>query len=232
MKRNLPPIHRGAFSLLELVVTCAVILVLALMLFQLMGGAQRKSNAAKCVANLRQLGVHIQLYANDHNNELVPTLQRTDPNGGTSGITWAEILNKSQILPLQEWSQVKGSVMHCPSRTTRNPRYPNSLPSYNFDGLQYGMSSYPGVSNLIAYGMPRNKLTAIQRPSETVLMTESDWAYLIYPTLTNKRIYPHQGCNLLYVDGHVRLHPGTLPVYGPEKLQPDAVIPPFMGSGG
>lgn len=221
---------RNAFTLVEVLVVTVIAGVLISLLVIQVNAFLRKAKATTCASNMRQLGLCILQYSTEYNGELLPTLQRTDPLSG-SGITWHEILSKSGVLSSANWHQKPNSIMRCPARTSPNPRgYGNSLPSREFNGVHYGMNSYPGVSNLIALDAPRNKLVTIERPSQTLLLTESNWGYLIYPHLTINRIGTdvHGGCNLLYADGHVEFYKGELPVYSAGQLKPDADIPPFL----
>lgn len=223
-------LKRNGLTLLE---TLAVLVILAILGIFLMGAVkkfQKRAQTSACSSNLRQLGAIICQFSTDHNGDLLPTLQRTDPKTG-SGIVWFQILNESGTLPFETWERKLNSIMRCPSRTSPNPRgYPNSLPSRDYNGSHYGMNTYPGADNMIAVDGPRIKMAAIQHPSRTLLLSETDWTYQIYPTSPTKRIYPHDGgCNLLFADGHAEFHPGELPVYSPAQLKPDANIPPFLG---
>lgn len=214
--------NRAAFTMIELLIALMVVSILVALAVPMVSDMTQRTATVKCAANLRGLGLIIFQYANENNGALLPTLKRTDAPPGTSGLTWMDILNQSGILPASTWSQRKESVMCCPARTTHNPRHPNSLPSANFNGLHYGMSSFPGVDNLISYGNSPNQLVSIQNPSQTLLMTEAEWWYLIYPTSTNNRISPHRGgCNSLFVDGHVEFYPGPLPVWKEKDLRPN-----------
>ena len=64
--RPTPRASRSAFTLVELLVVIAVIAVLAGLLLPVLGKARRAAKGARCVSNLRQLGLATQLYWDDH----------------------------------------------------------------------------------------------------------------------------------------------------------------------
>ena len=57
---------RSGLSLIELLVVIAIIVILAALSFQAVGAMRARGESAKCMSNLRSMGVAIQLYANDH----------------------------------------------------------------------------------------------------------------------------------------------------------------------
>ena len=57
---------RNSFTLIELLVCIAIIGVLAAMLVPILSHAREKSRRINCASNLRQLGIALQLYAEDH----------------------------------------------------------------------------------------------------------------------------------------------------------------------
>jgi len=61
---------RGAFTLAELLVTMALIALLAALLLPVLARARDKARAIQCAGNLRQWGLALRLYADDYNDFL------------------------------------------------------------------------------------------------------------------------------------------------------------------
>lgn len=71
---ELQRVRRGpiyAFTLVELLVTCAVLGILASLLFPALTEAKRKAEKALCQSNMRQWGIAVRMYADDHNDYFV-----------------------------------------------------------------------------------------------------------------------------------------------------------------
>lgn len=62
--------RRDGFTLIELLVVIAIIAVLAALLFPVFAKAREKARQAQCLSNLKQLGLAVQGYTDDWDNNL------------------------------------------------------------------------------------------------------------------------------------------------------------------
>src|ERR1051326_153956 len=64
--------EKTGFTLIELLVVIAIIAILAAILFPVFAQAREKARAPACLSNLRQVGLGLQMYAQDY-DEVLPT---------------------------------------------------------------------------------------------------------------------------------------------------------------
>ncbi len=79
--------HRPAFSLIELLVVIAVLLFMLALLLPGLNGARERARRLVCANNLRQWGMALQFYRDDHNDYL-PMEGTYTGNGITKPGTW------------------------------------------------------------------------------------------------------------------------------------------------
>jgi len=68
---------RRAFTLIELLTVCAIIAVLTAIALPVISSVKVHANRAKCISNLRQIGVGLHLYANENDGNYLPTTHTT-----------------------------------------------------------------------------------------------------------------------------------------------------------
>ncbi len=70
---------RSGFSLIELLVVGAIILILVALLFPVLSKARARGRQASCTNNLKQVGLAIAMYKQDYNNADVPWISHLYP---------------------------------------------------------------------------------------------------------------------------------------------------------
>jgi len=78
MKSN--PVGKRGFTLIELLVVIGIIGVLAAILLPAMHAAREKARTAKCLSNLKQIGLALQQYTNDFGGSLPHEDDNFSPN--------------------------------------------------------------------------------------------------------------------------------------------------------
>lgn len=86
---------RRAFTLIELLVVIGIIAILAALLLPVISRSKEGGRSAACLSNLRQLGLAVQMYTQDHENKL-PVLYDAVLSGGVvtnAGFTMNVVLS-------------------------------------------------------------------------------------------------------------------------------------------
>ncbi|HET6250022.1 MAG TPA: type II secretion system protein [Tepidisphaeraceae bacterium] len=129
---------RPGFTLLEVLVATGVICLLVALLMPMLSLAREHANAAKCAANLRNIGQAFRLYLNENNNYTPPFKNNT---------TWMDPARPTQIInandPNAYWgiyyavaAGLTKDTFTCPSNIQKNDSsgYPNQYTAYGYNG--------------------------------------------------------------------------------------------------
>jgi prepilin-type N-terminal cleavage/methylation domain-containing protein len=84
--------NRKAFTLIELLVVIAIIAILAAILFPVFARAKEAAKKTRALAQMKQLGMAVMMYANDADDYFVPASNRNVPPGQDPTV-WPPLVN-------------------------------------------------------------------------------------------------------------------------------------------
>lgn len=214
MQFSFPPkFRRSGFTLVEVLVVIGIIAILSALSYSVVTSTLARSREAKCLSNLRQIGLALTSFTAENDNYLPRVWGYT--NTGSDPVDWTKILDP--YIPLVDGKTVYGMVYTCPSEAKPPAGNINSVRHYT---ASYALVSGNSGTNLSA---PSRLITSIQYPSRTIAVTEGrltsskvvcnssqTWnnvnsdINLSSPEETKYINFRHnQSINVLYMDGHV-----------------------------
>ena len=216
--------HQRGFTLTEIIVTIAIVATLASIAVGLSAGARKVAHNATCTSNLRQLGIAVRLYLNDHDNTFPPYVQYNEKGtvwyfgleGGSGGAEGERDLNR-EAGPLFPYIQQVGSIEVCPSFD-----YENALYKPKFKGASWGY----GYNWKLGGGWSgRNPMRIDQLSSQSKVIVFGDCAqantfqapaspdnpmleefYILNESFKTVHFRHNHRANFLFADGHVEAH--------------------------
>lgn len=183
-----------AFSLVELLVVIAVIVVLAALLLPVLSKAKGKTKTVACLNNLKQWGLATQLYAAE-NRDFLP--EDGSANGSSTDHGW--YIDLPRVLNIPTYAEVawRTNAAIDPGRTIwlcpANPRRSNGNNLFHYCLNRHVNGA--GTGNRI-------QLARIRKPSATVWLFDNGGAA---PVAQQNNVHSNlhsAGANFTFLDGH------------------------------
>ena len=149
-----------AFTLIELLVVIAIIAILAAMLLPALARAKESARGAQCLSQMRQLGLAVRLYADDHQDEF-PRSQHSA--FAHSQLPWGRAIAPQLGRAEQAWTNLLSGVYHCPADRRAKP-------------WSYGQNVYfelnPDNDDYLGAPQTWRRVASILHPATTILQAE------------------------------------------------------------
>jgi prepilin-type processing-associated H-X9-DG protein/prepilin-type N-terminal cleavage/methylation domain-containing protein len=181
---------KAAFTLVELLITTAIVGILASLLFPSVKSMLARGRSVKCASNLRQIGIGLNSYANDHDGMFPHVFD----SASGDNLTWmrktAPYLGMSDNAMGNAPLPRAAGVFICPEWKMGPDR-----------AVSYGLSSFIDPNHAYySWNYRRLKVS----PAGTFLVVEIASNIEIGPVGGDvSRRHPNTSANYLFVDGHV-----------------------------
>ena len=151
----------AAFTLIELVVVLSNVSILAGLLLPALSKAKQAGKSIRCLSHMRQIGLAIVLYADEHEDQL-PRSQHSAFARGE--MPWGRAIAGQLGASPTVWTNLLTGVYQCPSDTRPRP-------------WSYGQNVYfelsPDSDDYTGSPATWRRVTSVPHPSGTILHAEN-----------------------------------------------------------
>lgn len=201
--------RKKLFSLIELLITIAIIAILAGILLPALNSAREKGKAIACAGTGKQLGYALLTYT-DLAGGWVLASQAPAGSWARSLELYGVLKGSGAISGDGSGCHMQSKILSCPSQeplkaATSGIFYKYPMVNY-VDTYHYGLNIYVSVRPLDGY--PQRLLNRIQEPSRTFWSLETTYGitlpFTTYESGAYRAYFRHnRRMNILFMDGHV-----------------------------
>lgn len=199
---------KRGFTLIELLVVIAIIAILASMLLPALAKAKLRAQNTRCISQLHQCGVAMQLYLPDFGEKFFWSSTNVNLEG-MEWFIWAGRTNNNLSggqgglfnradRPLNHYG-LGPTVVTCPRDQGRSDTQTHTLFEWVGNSYMFNAVGYPAADG----GLDGVKSTTVLSPARTVLFADNVVVYPANPTGWHRQ---SSAGNVLLVDGHEEFH--------------------------
>lgn len=149
--------QKRGFTLIELLVVIAIIAILAAILFPVFAKARQRAKESSCLSNLKQIGMAVNMYAGDNDENVYPQIYNEAWWGMPAGVAPPA----TPAFPAKLWATVymdysgkSAEIFHCPfddghlKKTDQGDltfRFGPSIPAATAEGAKRVSYIYTGL---------------------------------------------------------------------------------------